>query len=282
MSTFSHPQMMTRLPAVSLTCILMTLTGCITPAERYQQAADGLGLTYTVALGQTFDHQVWRNQNRKQSDATLHVYIEGDGSPWVAGVPSADPAPRQPVALKMMAADPTDAVLVGRPCYHRNTARNCSPKQWTSRRYSKATVDSMAHVINALRVEGAYRSVVLVGYSGGGVLATLLARRIDTVDAVVTIGANLDTTAWTNHHGYSELTASVNPAELPRQPSRSPEVHYIGRNDSVVPANTRKQYFDRHPDALERIMDDFGHVCCWTERWPELLDDALRTAAQNR
>ena len=50
------------------------------------------------------------------------------------------------------------------------------------------------------------REVTFVGYSGGGVLAVLIAERLDNVAGVITVGANLDTDAWTEHHGYLPLT----------------------------------------------------------------------------
>lgn len=255
---------------------LLTISGCVTPGQHYGRAADELAFSRKIVTGQSFTHVVWSNDIPRASRSTLHVYIEGDGSPWVAGVPAADPAPRQPMALHLMAVDAAPAVLVGRPCYHVNKQPgNCGVRQWTEARYSKTIVASMASAIEQLRIDGGYRSVVLIGYSGGGVLATLIANTIEPVDAVITVGANLDTSAWTAHHGYTSLAASENPADSLPPANHAVYVHYIGRNDAVVPSATRDAYFANHAYARDIVVDDFGHVCCWKNDWSRLLSEAL-------
>ena len=53
-----------------------------------------------------------------------------------------------------------------------------------------------------------YPHVVLIGYSGGGTLAWLMASRIPETTRVVTIAANLDIDEWTRIHGDSPLSGS--------------------------------------------------------------------------
>ena len=54
---------------------------------------------------------------------------------------------------------------------------------------------------------------------------------------VITVGANLDTDAWTQHHGYLPLTGSLNPAaSTAKHPW--PEAHLYGGRDTIVPAST--------------------------------------------
>ena len=48
-------------------------------------------------------------------------------------------------------------------------------------RYSDEIVSSMTDVVRTTALQAKARSVVLVGYSGGGVLAVLIAERLDNV-----------------------------------------------------------------------------------------------------
>jgi pimeloyl-ACP methyl ester carboxylesterase len=118
--------------------------------------------------------------------------------------------------------------------------------------------------------------VVLVGYSGGGVLAVLLAERLDNVAAVITVGADLDIEAWTQHHGYLPLTGSLNPASSTAA-HPWPEIHLYGARDAVVPVATTAAYFARFPHAQRKVMADYDHVCCWVEHWPALWQE-IRSA----
>jgi dienelactone hydrolase len=113
-------------------------------------------------------------------------------------------------------------------------------------------------------------SIVLVGYSGGGVLAVLVAERLDHVAGVITVAANLDVDAWVKQHGYLPLTQSLNPA-LSILAHPWPELHLQGERDTVVPAATTHAYFERYPAAQLRSFAEYDHVCCWVAAWPEVL-----------
>jgi hypothetical protein len=97
----------------------------------------------------------------------------------------------------------------------------------------------------------------------------LIAERLDNVAAVVTVGADLDIDAWTQHHGYLPLTGSLNPASSTFA-HPWPELHLYGALDTVVPLATTAAYFARFPHAQRRVMDGYDHVCCWVEHWPAL------------
>ena len=148
-------------------------------------------------------------------------------------------------------------------------------------RYSDEVVSSMTDAVRTAALQAKAPSVALVGYSGGGVLAVLIAERLDNVSAVITIGANLDTDAWTKHHGYLPLTGSLNPASSTAQ-HRWPEIHLYGARDTTVPAATTEAYFKRYPGAQRQIVDANDHVCCWIEQWPQLWRQFQITAVSSR
>jgi hypothetical protein len=207
----------------------------------------------------------------KRGAGPLFVFLEGDGAPWRGGVaPSEDPTTSHPVALEMLLRTPGAGAYVGRPCYHRLEDPRCTSDDWTHGRYSEAVVSSMADAVRQAAMLLDARGLEIVGYSGGGVLAVLIAERLDGVEGLTTIGANLDIDAWTAHHRYLPLERSLNPARSERaHPWR--EVHLQGARDTRVPPATTAEYFARYPNAQRRIIDDFDHVCCWVEAWPQLL-----------
>jgi pimeloyl-ACP methyl ester carboxylesterase len=245
------------------------LAACATPAERFERRASALGFTPILLHGDGFDHHSYAAQ-AGAAGTTLHVYIEHDGTPWasVDGV-AADPTPRTPYALELMAKDSGPRLLLGRPCYFQAQTRPpCSPLAWTHRRYSSEVVASMVAALRRYLSEHSFRHVVLVGYSGGGTLAWLIAARMNETIGLVTIAANLDIDDWARLHGYSPLAGSLNPAAaLPLSPAIA-ERHYVGGRDANVPPSVVRAFARRHPRASVIEIAEFDHTCCWLERWP--------------
>lgn len=207
----------------------------------------------------------------------LHLYLEGDGRPWLGRERAANPTGRRTVALELMLADPHPALLLGRPCYHQpgTPSPPCEPDLWTEGRYSPAVLDALAEAVQRLLAEYQPASLVLVGYSGGGVLALLLAQRQTLPATVVTVASNLDTAAWTEHHRHLPLTGSLNPALEIEPGADFRQIHLAGTRDGVVPPATTVGYRERHPTAEYWLHEEFDHHCCWVEAWPGLLDRVL-------
>ena len=80
------------------------------------------------------------------------------------------------------------------------------------------------------------RQLRLVGYSGGGTLAALLAARRADVCQLITVASNLDIERWASHHKVSPLWGSENPASYGAALQHLPQYHLIGGDDQVVPA----------------------------------------------
>jgi predicted esterase len=255
--------------------VLLLLTACTRPAARYDAAAGARELVRSERQGSPFRHAIFEREPAA-AGPTLHVYLAGDGTPWDSPARrAADPTPRAPVALAMMARDPRPALLVGRPCYHlERPDPACAPQWWTDRRYAPEVVASLAAVIGAeIAAHGASR-VTLIGFSGGGALAMLLAPELPQVTRVITVAANLDLAAWTAHHAYPPLTASLDPAVRPPLPARIAQKHYLGERDTNVPPALLAALRARAPAADWEVVPGFDHRCCWVARWPALLDAA--------
>ncbi len=256
-------------------CWLAVLGGC--PAGRLHQQriesfATAHGMVSHLTQGQGFQHLIYTRGDLVAA-RRVRIYLEGDGLPWVNRHRIApDPTPRDPLALRLMARDPLPALYVGRPCYHGlSNADRCWPWLWTQGRYSEEVVVSMLRAIERQLPPAGSRRLTLIGYSGGGVLALLIAERLQGVDSLVTIAANLDIDAWADRQGYSRLTGSLNPATRPPLEPGISQLHLIGERDDRVPPATLSRFLARNPDAGARVFRGFDHRCCWVEVWPSIL-----------
>ncbi|MBV8804174.1 MAG: hypothetical protein JO042_03985, partial [Sinobacteraceae bacterium] len=104
------------LAAVLLTAVLVTAvsTGCVQPATRVDRLARQAGFQGDFVTGSTFRHRVYRKEGRGGASGVLHVYIEGDGRPFLGPTTVAfDPTPRDPLMLRLMALDPAPSVYLG-------------------------------------------------------------------------------------------------------------------------------------------------------------------------
>jgi hypothetical protein len=254
--------------ALVLASLLVVALGCATPAERFATRADALGFAREVVRGDPFAHVVW--QRGVPAGDLLHVYLDGDGSPMLAGVPSPDPTPREPLVLDLMALDPIASVYVGRPCYHGVRTAACRGAVWTSARYSDSVVASLVTVVRRVVQRDGARRVVWIGHSGGGALARLAAPRVPETVALVTIGANLSLGHWTTVRDMGRLDGSLDPAAAPPLPAQAYERHYVGSRDAIVPPAV---VMAGAPAATVVVVEGYDHVCCWRSRWPTMLAD---------
>jgi pimeloyl-ACP methyl ester carboxylesterase len=248
----------------------LCLTACASSIDRLVKDR---GLERDVMSSSMFEHAVFRKAGAPIG-GRLRVYIEGDGTPWIDGnVVAIDPTPKSPLALRLMLLDTVNSIYVGRPCYFGMMGGvHCEPDVWTFGRYSVDVVDSMAAVIGSIVKDGEYHHVTLIGYSGGGAIALLVASHIPEVKSVVTVAANLDTDEWIRIRGFLPLHNSLNPANSEPLPSTIAHVQLAGRQDEVVPLSVTES-FRRSGHQFELwLYEDFDHRCCWERAWPDILE----------
>jgi len=259
----------------------LAMAGCAsTPPDPVALAARYAFVTEEVS-GSAFRHRVFRN-SAAPSD-WLHVYLEGDGvphpQPWSV---AADPTSSHLVALPLMALDRERSVYVGRPCYFRVADAACQPDYWTLRRYSPEVIDSVVAAIRSEQQHSGARHLVLIGHSGGAVLAWSAAARIEQVAAVVTLAGNLDVAAWTALHHYTPLVDAASPVDIPIRRTGFIAIHYAGERDRTIPPAMARAAVERTGGEL-RIVAQADHTCCWQEIWPEVLreiDARVRSNAE--
>jgi hypothetical protein len=212
----------------------------------------------------------------------LHVYIGGDGEPWVAGRYAArDPTSSEDPALALFALDSEPAVYLGRPCYYvRSDA--CTTALWTSARYGSSVIESLGHALQQYVIARDPERLVLAGFSGGGVIALALAPRMQVPTYVITVSTNLDVAAWAQYHGYLPLRDSLDPAVTPALYNGVNQLHLQGERDKNVPPSITDRYTSTLSSKAIRRYPEQDHHCCWADVWPAILEEAPWRNAEYR
>jgi dienelactone hydrolase len=266
-----------------LLSLLPGLAGCLTLSpevrrDHAEQLATASGWERIRLPAGRFVLAGYLPKNIPANETTLTIYIEGDGLAWINGsLVSLDPTPIKPVGLALALRHPHGAVAyLARPCQYvaGADAQGCSTRYWTSHRFAPEVVESADQAVEMLKQRFQAKQLVLVGYSGGGAVAALVAARRHDVALLVTVAGNLDHQAWTAQHHATPLTGSLNPAEAWPQLLDVSQLHFIGGMDQVVGREVAKSFAnhfpaDRRPEI--RVVPDFDHTCCWAEHWPELF-----------
>jgi len=211
---------------------------CATPADR---TASATRIAATAGLSRaTFTTNTFRIVGfTRFSDpaAPASVYIEGDGFAWATrNRPSLDPTPTKAMGLRLAALDPSPNVIyLARPCQFVGHDPACRTAYWTGLRYAEEVVTSMNDALTQAMAPLPGQGIRLVGYSGGGAIATLLAERRVDVLSLRTVAGNLDIAAVNRHHRVSPMPESLNPIDAAARLAALPQIHFVGGKDSVVP-----------------------------------------------
>lgn len=209
-----------------------------------------------------------------QDADTVTIYIEGDGLAWISKTqPSSNPTPINPLALKLAIKDSGNVAYLARPCQYA-TSSLCERKYWTSARFAPEVLASMDQAISEIKAHMQAQKLILIGYSGGGAIATLIASRRNDVVRLITIAGNLDPVAWTQLHNVSPLTESLNPKDEWQSLVHIPQLHLVGGKDQIIPVEVAQSYQAAFPNSNKpeiRIIPSFDHHCCWLEEWPKWI-----------
>ncbi len=261
---------------------LAACTGCATqdswlqtPDERARVvlAANQFELLPASPQGLAALHAAKGNPQR------LTIFIEGDGASWPRpSVPPFDPTPAKPLSL-LLAVSHANApsqvdeavAYLGRPCQYLlpGDLASCPVAWWTLGRFGTVPLRLMNERLDELKAQAPNAKLRLVGYSGGGAAAALLAAQRSDVACLVTVAAPLDTEAWTLAKKVSALSESQNPLDVADTLRGIPMTHFSGSNDDVVPAGVN-QRFMLQAHTLEVMKPGFDHDTQWIKAWPSL------------
>ena len=216
----------------------------------------------------------------------LNIYLEGDGLAWIKPtIPSENPTPNNPLALKLALLDKNPAVYLARPCQYvsANQSKNCTQQYWTSHRFSSEVIASTNQAIEVIKEQFGAKKLILIGYSGGGAVAALVAATRNDVIKLVTVAGNLDHDHWTKERGLQPLLGSLNPADAWMQLQNIPQQHYFGEEDSIIDEGVVRSYakkFKFMDNIGISIIPNYDHHCCWEEIWPALVENHFSNIVQ--
>ena len=262
-------------PAILSGCALLNVNA---PARQVDAQAESAHMQRVAVLAGT-PVRAWLRQpaatpGEPLSDATLTVYIEGDGAEWHTKYqPPADPTPDNPLTLRLALRDPDARVAyLGRPCQYLEAGAlaRCPSLLWLSGRYGEEAITILSAAIDILVLSTGAQRVRLVGYSGGGAVAALLAARRQDVSCLVTVAAPLDTEAWAAAIDITALTASLNPLTHAAALTLIAQTHWAAADDAVVPPATLQRFIDAVPQARVEVIGGWDHDCCWVYAWQKL------------
>lgn len=264
---------------VALPCMLLVslLTGCAAPDRnahadalaapaglmREQVETDGFVLTAFVRISRPGE--------------PLDLYIEGDGLAWISrSEPSLDPTPREATGLALAAADPApNVVYLARPCQFTPMSMNprCGVPYWTGKRFAPEVVESMNQAVSRMAARAPGQRINLVGYSGGGALAVLVAARRTDVASIRTVAGNLDDEFVNQIHHVSPMPESENPIDFAARVAAIPQIHFSGADDTVVPPVIAQRFADAAGNRCSQVrtLSDIKHDGDWSRVWPALL-----------
>ncbi|MGI4775957.1 MAG: alpha/beta hydrolase family protein [Janthinobacterium lividum] len=245
------------------------------------------GFVEGLVRGNEFLLTTYQKITDKQSPFVF--YIESDGSVYDKyGALSKDPTPKDQLLLKLACLDNRpNVVYIARPCQYTPPELNpkcSSPIYWTGRRMSEEVVSSINEVIKTINPKKPFS---LVGYSGGGGIAVMLAARNEHTRDVLTIAGNLDIVSFNKYHDERIMSkllnpqdhvgltmdGSLNPVDYAQNIRKIPQLHLSGAGDKIVPSIITLKYIEASNSTCvhQKIIPEASHDLGWKKIWPEIL-----------
>ena len=208
----------------------------------------------------------------------LIVYLEGDGRGVVSGRVTLDPTPSRAMGFELAKSDPAPAVLylarIGQ--FQPSQTGQAYQAYWANKRLAEEAVSAANQAIDEAKSRVGAQYVHLIGYSGGGGLAVLLAERRSDVASMATVAGLLDTQWWVREKNFQPLVGSLNPAERVQSLANLPQVHFFGNEDTIIPPAMSAHFQTLAPfTRFKRVEVQTNHWKEWPELWPLLLRQYL-------
>jgi hypothetical protein len=208
-----------------------------------------------------------------RSEGPLTIYIEGDGLAWLThNRPSANPTPRNPIALRLAALDQSDNVAyLARPCQYVSLEyeNSCDVSFWTQKRFAKEVILAVNEAIDIMASKAGSEEIHLVGYSGGGAVAAIAAAFRKDVVSLRTVAGYMDHVTLNREVGVSTLTGSFDPMLYAPRIKSIPQIHYTGRQDTRIPGwvaqNFQKAVGNKRCSSVRKV--NATHEKGWEELW---------------
>ncbi len=234
--------------------------------------------------------------NAGYADKTLTVFIEGDGAPWENNgfSPPADPTPQKPIGLELAIQEtkiqiqtnvqsprtPGRAIAyLSRPCQFVKR-HPCRIDLWTDERFGDLAIQLISQAMVSLVRESNAGKLQIVGYSGGGVVAKLLEKRLDGLVCTVTLAAPLDLDAWTSRLRISPLRTTKFQASTQKSTRKVISSHYIGDHDKLVRLSDLGGYAVPSPHNSVISLPGVSHNQGWLQHWSNIRSSSCLTTRE--
>lgn len=290
--------------AAVLIALFVNLLGCsLAPRSSSSPVGDRVSMTlanagFRAVVGQEASMPVraWLRDGSGDEGGggklPVMVVFEADGAAWrLRGyLPPSNPTPHRAVGAEIASAlahafVKNTVLYVGRHCQFVSPESSSFQAQclrnhlWTTGRFGEKVVQDMSWLLDTLKTDelgDQNRRLILIGFSGGGTLASLVAMRRSDAACLVTFAAPLDLAAWVAWHGLTPLTESLDPADalhaLVRVRHRG---FWFGGQDRVVPPAAFGRLGLSDPlRAHLHVAEGFGHA--HADLWIDTAADRLR------
>lgn len=147
-------------------------------------------------------------------------------------------------------ADPhANVIYMARACQFIGTFNApCEKEYWGIKRFAPEIIQSTNQALTQVKQHYHFSGIHLIGYSGGGAIAALVASQRNDIISLTTFAGNLDTDMHSDVHGVTPLSGSVNPKTIAAQISALPQTHYAGAQDENVTPEIIKSFIAAMPE----------------------------------
>ena len=262
-------------------CLVFLLLSCSADSRHIWQrlVIEGQDSGFTPRnFQQTPYHLAGFLKAQGSSGTDLVVYIEGDGRAVSRGRVAFDPSPQTPLAFDLAKLDPAPFILyLARIGQYQPAQTGANYKAfWSNKRLAPEAVTAANLAIDKIKEEFNIKYIHLVGYSGGGGLAVLLAESRYDVKSLVTVAGLLDTKWWVEANSYLPLAGSLNPAAMVDKITNLPQLHFYGQKDKIIQPELSLHFSKLAPFThLRRIAVETDHWHNWTKFWPQYIQEYL-------
>ena len=256
------------------------LSGCKTVTYGHEPGSIGDMYGFKKVLVKGGDFWITTYQKVANKHDPFVFYIEGDGAAFNGKFKiSRNPTPRRQMFINLAAMDERPNVIyIARPCQYTPMHMNpkCSNHQyWTNKRMSDDSVHAINDVINSINNKQKFS---LVGYSGGGGIAVLVAARNYMVGDIITLAGNLDHKAFTTHHNVTPMIGSLNPIDYATQVRHIPQLHISGGKDPIIPPFIADKFVQKASSSCvkQQIFEDVSHKDGWKKIWEYIYTKPIK------
>lgn len=242
-------------------------------------------LANEIAARSNFEHKLIKGgsflfttyQKITQPNLPFVIYIEGDGTINHYRRASDNPTPNNPMTLRLAVQDlRPNVIYLARPCQYtpEELSGVCQSCYWLNKRWAPEVVSAMDEAIKSISFSS---PLDLVGFSGGGGIAVLLAAQNPQVRSILTIAGNLDIVAFNKYHAVPQSTGSLNPLDYAQRINHIPQLHLSGAKDAKVPPFIASNFVTSSQSTCVKhlTLAKFTHHSDWIKDWPQLLQISI-------